>query len=1639
MIPSLRTLVTAAVLTAVLLTIGVLAGPPAPTLQAQSTETTVPIGWDLIPSGLATGDRFRLLIVTSTTTTASSTNIGHYDAHVQSAVASANGHTDIQSYSSGFRVLGTTGTVNARDHTETRDTDTSAPIYYLNGEKVAGDYAGLYDGTGWDSDVPRDESGEVIGVIDAYYALESGPEVWTGTNNDGTAGTNGNVDAYLGFDNSPQSSNVAFGRPRTPGQELHDNVRSRTSSLSLYGLSEVFVVPSPPSQDATLSDLSLEDASNGSAITLSPGFSSGHLVYSASVGFPVSQVTVIPTKNHAGASIRYLNDINEELGDGDRFQLFLSQGAEHFIKVEVTAESRATQTYTLTVTRAGRPGEVLLSEKRLSLTEGGQRSYNVGLDRRPAANVTVTIGGHAGTNVTPNQTSLTFTPSNWSQRQWVFVSTSSDTNNTNESVTLTHTTTSTESAFNNITGPSVIVNVDDQDPPDHHIHTIRLPQGSYDLPPGDKALPEEEFDVWTGDVFGQIEGVAEGHIWRPSGLWGEPATDTIWVVDPSHFGIHALKLSELKQGRVERHVAADTTEYDQRLNYRCHFDGGRASGYGNPSLTVMWGDENRLLIANDESSSQLDLYTRSGDVTSRCFTTNVTSWTANGQSYTSVDEDFKSPFEFTGGYDLSRGPLTVWGIWANDTRVWLSGPSSGLSAGVYTFPFARSHEVAEAPGYDGHIGASYGLWSDGTTMWVATNLGWLRAYNLTSGIRSAEFDIRIQTYGMPPGGMWSDGETIWVTNRIGTIDAYELPDRPYASTRSTTLKATEAGPLTAHFASAPEAHDGQRAFNVQIAFSDDLEITPEEMRDHALEVSGGRLTDAAPVDDRQDLWELTIEPHGTGPVSIVAAPGGSCKLAGELCTADGRPLTVALALQVAGPTTQPGKTPATQAPANSAPDAPNQPQATAVFVGGVDLEWDDVPGADSYDVQTYRGGQWVELPGDGVEIAFYGAGAIISGLDPQASLWFQVRAANAHGVSDWSPMLYMNSTSQFKLGRQARPANAPASGAPVIVGRAQPGQPLWANTTGIEDGNGLDRVRFQYQWMSNDGSGDADIAGATQLTHLWSDADEGKTLSVRVSFIDRLGYAESLTSASVGTVAAAPPVNSRATGALTISGTAEVGQMLTADTSNIGDSDGLTNVVYQYQWLADDGSSVTEISGATGSTYTLQATDEGATIKVQVSFSDDLDNEESLTSSATGTVSFAIQQQTANSSATGALTISGTAEVGQMLTANTSGIADSDGLTNVVYQYQWLADDGSSVTEISGATGATYTLQATDEAATIKVQVSFSDDLDNEESLISAAVGPVAAAPTVNSRATGALTISGTAQVGQMLTADTSGITDGDGLTNVVYEYQWLADFGGLVAEISGATGSTYTLQATDEGATIKVKVSFSDDADNPESLTSTATAVVAAPEPPAMPTGLSPSVSQDTVTLSWDAPQDDSVTGYVILRRDRAIHPVGTFVTIAGDTGSTDTTYTDDTVEPDKEYVYRIKAINEHGKVSEKSDWIRADTPAVPVPDKPTGLSAAVSHDAVTLAWDDPRDDSITGYVILRRDREIHPVGTFVTIAGDTGSADTTYTDDTVEPDKEYVYRIKAINEHGEVSEKSDWIRGFTPAAPAPAGSPAQ
>ena len=91
--------------------------------------------------------------------------------------------------------------------------------------------------------------------------------------------------------------------------------------------------------------------------------------------------------------------------------------------------------------------------------------------------------------------------------------------------------------------------------------------------------------------------------------------------------------------------------------------------------------------------------------------------------------------------------------------------------------------------------------------------------------------------------------------------------------------------------------------------------------------------------------------------------------------------------------------------------------------------------------------------------------------------------------------------------------------------------------------------------------------------------------------------------------------------------------------------------------------------------------------------------------------------------------------------------------------------------------------------------------------------------------------------------------------------------------------------------------MSFADDADNEETLTSAATAEVAAgapTDPPGAPRNLRGAANADgTVTLSWDAPDDDTVTGYQILRR-RPTEGENTLLVHVNDTGSTATKYTD-------------------------------------------------------------------------------------------------------------------------------------------------
>ena len=143
--------------------------------------------WALKPTDIAAGEQFRLMFVSSTKETAFSADIADYNTFVSDLAAA--GVTAMQTYADDFTALVSTETVNARENTLTRDTDTDVPIYWVRSgsvaatNRVADDYADLYDGTWSTNNNGYTESGGFVGL--------TGSPFWTGTNPDGTTHATG--------------------------------------------------------------------------------------------------------------------------------------------------------------------------------------------------------------------------------------------------------------------------------------------------------------------------------------------------------------------------------------------------------------------------------------------------------------------------------------------------------------------------------------------------------------------------------------------------------------------------------------------------------------------------------------------------------------------------------------------------------------------------------------------------------------------------------------------------------------------------------------------------------------------------------------------------------------------------------------------------------------------------------------------------------------------------------------------------------------------------------------------------------------------------------------------------------------------------------------------------------------------------------------------------------------------------------------------------------------------------------------------------------------------------------------------------------------------------------------------------------
>ena len=333
-------------------------------------------------------------------------------------------------------------------------------------------------------------------------------------------------------------------------------------------------------------------------------------------------------------------------------------------------------------------------------------------------------------------------------------------------------------------------------------------------------------------------------------------------------------------------------------------------------------------------------------------------------------------------------------------------------------------------------------------------------------------------------------------------------------------------------------------------------------------------------------------------------------------------------------------------------------------------------------------------------------------------------------------------------------------------------------------------------------------------------ADAGKKIKVRVSFTDDDGHAETVESdayPSVDSVAGAD-TTAPAFDEAAVDGTELV---ITFDEA-LAAASKLANSAFEVNkgGVAQTLSGTPSIAGATVTLTLAAAVAQSDTVTVKYTRPDTDDNNRLEDASGNEVATFDTAEavdNTTNAAAAGKPVITGTAQVGETLTAGTAGITDANGLAGAVFSYQWVrvgSDGVSDATDI-GSDQDTYVLVAADAGKKIKVRVSFTDDDGHAETVESDAypsVGSVAGADTT-APAFDEATVDGT----ELIITFDEALAAASKLANSAFE----VNKGGVAQTLSGTpsiAGATVTLTlaaAVAQSDTVTVKYTRPDTDDN--------------------------------------------------------------------------------------------------------------------------------------------------------------------------------------------------------------------------------
>ena len=769
------------------------------------------------------------------------------------------------------------------------------------------------------------------------------------------------------------------------------------------------------------------------------------------------------------------------------------------------------------------------------------------------------------------------------------------------------------------------------------------------------------------------------------------------------------------------------------------------------------------------------------------------------------------------------------GVWGNDDTIWVAEDDTGADNKIFAYnrsTFARdSSKDFDALDAAGNKDIQ-GIWSDGTTMFVVDYVDdKLYAYTVSTKARDSGKEITLSSFNDEPRGIWGNADTIWVaqdgTGTDNKIFAYRRSNGNRDSSKDfDTLDAAGNKDVEGLWS------DG---ITMWVADSDDDKVYAYKMADESRDEDrdfdlisdnddprgmwsdGDTMYVVDSADDKLYLYRLP-KPNATGAPSI------------QGILQDGETLAV---------------------------DRSGIDDADGLTTALFNFQWARVDG----DTRTNVGsdlpsyGLTADDVGKGIEVTVSfnddnGASESLTSATTDAVL-----ASNATTELVWLATLDIGESAGQVVGYSAtdgdlRPAkfNVPARG-DYTVSRLEWHAPSGVFYFDVRPAPPADLVE---DWVVSAAGAVFPLADATEATLT---GPAGTSFEIVPGLDNNLGDwadGESVT------VALLDVFNSLPTGAPSIQGVLENGETLTADTVGISDDDGLDTAIFSYQWVRVDTDTDTETDiGTDLSTYTLTTDDVGKSIRVTVSYTDDGETAESLTSATTGAV--------VASDATRRLVWLATLDIGESATqglgyTQTSGdlrpwrflSIDSDVYT--VARFEWHAPSGvfyfnvfpePTADDIArwevSVGGEVYPLSAaTANTLTGPARTSFETDASASVALAGWTEGDsvtVLLQELRNLPATGAPTISGTATEGSVLTASAAGIADRDGLPTGAhnFSYQWVRIVGGNETDIPNATAPNYWLTADDVGKTIKVKVGFTDNRNNPEEpLASEATATVA-------------------------------------------------------------------------------------------------------------------------------------------------------------------------------------------------------------------